>query len=350
MKIVRFYGNMEFKVDEIEKPKIKQGHVLVKTEYCGICGSDVLHVLKNESPFFPNTFGHEFSGTVEEIGEGVTSVKPGDVVAVVPLLICHNCVYCHEGKFGQCLNRKFIGYRVPDAGGFSEYNLMPEENCLKMPDGINKIHAAFVEPASVAVHGLMRLPFVPGKDIAIVGAGSIGIMALQVAKAWGANNIYVFDIKDNALENAKKNGATHVYNTGKEGFLEQYLSDTEGGLGVPMVVEFCGLPSTVRLCFDICRAGGDIAIVGTVTETLEIPAEMFYYVFEFKEYNLHGVWQSYSENFPGDEWRFAARYLNDKTIDVEPMIYQIAKTEEANEIFADFAVPGKVKGKVLLHF
>ncbi len=349
MKAVRLYGKMDFRMDDIPMPKCGKGEVLLKTEYCGVCGSDSGHALAGDPPFVPNTFGHEFSARVVEIGEGVTKVKVGELVAAIPLIVCHQCVHCREGNFGQCLNRKFIGLRVPDVGGMAEYNVLPEINCLKLSEGMNPIHAAFIEPTSVAIHGLMRINFKPGQDLAVIGTGPIGQMTIQVAKVWGAKRIFAFDINDAALERAKNVGASFVYNTGKTGFLDEFLKETDG-LGVPQVVEACGLPQTILLSCDVCRVGGEISLVGAMMKDVTIPPEVFYRKISYKQYTLRGVWQSYSLDFPGDEWRLAAHYIHTRQVDVEPMIYKVASIDDAPEVYKEYLTPGKVKGKILFKF
>lgn len=348
MKAVRLYGPLDFRVDDIPMPAPGPGEVLVRTEYCGVCGSDISRGVNATVPFLPNTLGHEFSATVVEIGEGVSSVSKGDVVAVMPLIVCHQCEHCKNGNFGQCLDWKFIGLRVPDRGAFAEYNVMPEANLLKLPEGMDPMLGAFLEPTAVAMHGLHKLQFQAGKDLAIIGVGTIGQLILLCAKALGVKNVYVFDVDDEKLAFAKSLGADYVYNNAKEGFMEQYLADT-GGLGVEQVAEAVGLEQTILMSMDIAKSCGRIALVGLLGKSVSIPPEYLRKI-NTNELTLTGVWQSYSLNFPGDEWRLAMHFIANDIIDMKRLIYKVDRMENANERFEEYKTPGKVKGKIILTF
>lgn len=348
MKAVRLHGVMDFRVDEIPKPSPGPGEVLVHTEYCGICGSDVPRALEGSVPFFPNTIGHEFCGTVEEVGEGVSGVKPGDFVLVMPLIVCHKCEHCRNGNFGQCVDWKFIGLRVKDKGGFAEYNVMPEVNLIKLPGDMDRKMAAFVEPTSVAIHGLSKVKFQAGKDLAVIGAGSVGQLAIQCSRAMGAKHIFVFDIDDKKLDFAKTIGADFCYNTTREGFLEQYLKDS-GGYGVEQVLEVVGLEQTILLAVDVCKPVGRIALVGLLGKSVTFSSEYLRKI-NTKEVTMTGVWQCYSLNYPGDDWRLAIHYITNNIIDLKPMLYKVERMERANEVFAEYKIPGAVQGKIILTF
>lgn len=348
MKAVRLHAPMDFRVDEIPMPEVGSGQAKVRTEYCGICGSDVPRALHGDVPFFPSTLGHEFCATVTEIGDGVTTVAPGDLVQVMPLIVCHQCEHCKNGNFGECLHKKFIGLRVPDAGAFAEYNVLPESNLMKLPAGMDPVKAAFVEPLSVALHGLNRLQFQPGKDLVVIGAGSVGELTIKCARLQGAKHIYVFDVDDEKLENAKHIGADFCYNTKTEGFMEQYWADTDG-LGVDQVLEICGLEQTILLAVDVCKACGRIALVGLLGKSVTLSPEHLRRISEM-QLTITGVWQSYDLNYPGRDWRLAIYYIANGLIDVSKMLYKIDRFENANAVFAEYQKPGKVKGKIVLTF
>lgn len=349
LKAIRLYGAMDLRIDEINEPKCGPGEVKLRTECCGLCGSDRPRVLHGSVPFFPNTIGHEFSATVMETGEGVTSVKPGDLVVGVPLLVCHKCENCKNGNFGECLYNKFMGLRVKDMGAFAKYNVLPETNVLKLPRSMDRISAAFVEPASVAIHSILRSGFKPGKDVAVVGAGTIGQLIIQCARIMGAKRIFAFDLKDKQLEEAKKLGADFCYNTHDDSFLTEYLKETDG-LGCPYIFEAVGYQDTILLSINLCKVNGNIALVGHLEGTTATFPHKYLRMLCEKEVNLFGVWMSYDLNFPGDSWRLAIHYISSGQIDVKSMIYKVVPAEQVLDVCKEWQDPDKVNGKIMLTF
>jgi len=267
MKALRLHGPMDLRVDEIPEPFPGPGEVKVKTEYCGLCGSDKPRLLDGKVPFLPSTIGHEFSGTVVEVGDGVKSVRPGDVVAAIPLIVCHNCPHCRSGHYGQCQNKKFIGLRVENVGAFAKYNVLPECNVIKVPDGVSNVQAAFIEPISVALHAIFRSGLKPGNDVAVIGTGAIGQLLIQCLRHLGAHRIYTFDIDDGQLERAEIYGADYCFNMKKKDFMDEYLTKTDG-LGCPVVYEAVGLQGSILQSLDICRVRGNIALVGYLDQSV----------------------------------------------------------------------------------
>ena len=234
MKAGVVHAREDIRYEEIEKPVPKKGQVLIKVKYTGICGSDVPRVNGDACHFFPNVLGHEFSGTVEEVGEDVTSVKPGDRVAGVPLVPCMECEDCQKGNYSLCKHYSFIGSR--EFGSFAEYVVVPEKNAVKFEDSVSFEQGAFFEPATVALHGLERVDFKGGKTVAILGGGTIGMFVMQWAKIFGAKEVVVFDISDERLELGKRLGATAGINTLEEDFMDKAMALT-GGKGYDYDVE-----------------------------------------------------------------------------------------------------------------
>ena len=347
MKAVRIYGARDVRVESIPKPVCEPGKVLIRTLYCGVCGSDVPRTLEGHVSIFPASIGHEFSAIVEEVGEGVTGFSPGDLVVLVPLIVCHECLDCKNGNFGQCSNCRFIGGSVPDTGGFIEYNLIDPRNLLKMPQDMNPLHAAFVEPLSVALHGLFLMGFKAGKEIAVVGAGTIGLLVVQAAKALGAGPIYVFDINQGRLDRAKQFGTHAVFNTSDEKCLEKFMEMTNQR-GVDQVVEAVGVQDTIELSMRIAGTGANVSIIGGMHSDIVLSPRLFYGVFSRRQLNLHGVWMSYSANFPGEEWRVAAQQIAKNEVNVEPLIYDVCDIDKAYEAISGYDTPNKVTGKIML--
>jgi L-iditol 2-dehydrogenase len=346
MKIIQLYGPKNLRIEDINNPACEPGKVKVKTEYCGLCGSDRPRLLLGEVPFFPNTLGHEFSATVIETGEGVKSVKTGDLVSIVPLIVCHTCGQCKTGHYGQCINKKFIGLRVKNKGGFAQFNVLPEENVLKAPEYTGKIEAAFIEPVSVAIHAIFRSGLKPGSSAAVIGTGTIGQLIIQCLKLMGTHKVYAFDVDNNQLEAARQYGADYCYNTTDKDFIGIYKDDTNG-LGCPYVFEAVGLEQAVVQALDLCKVNGNIVLVGYLDKPIAFSAKQMRAILE-NEFNLIGVWQSYDLNFPGDAWRLGLTFLAEKKIDVQSMVYKIITPKEILNVLQEWDMPGVVKGKIMV--
>lgn len=345
MKAGVVHAREDIRFEDIEKPVPGEGQVLIKVKYTGICGSDVPRVNGDACHFFPNVLGHEFSGTVEETGEGVTSLKAGDRVAGVPLVPCMKCEDCQKGNYSLCKNYSFIGSR--EFGSFAEYVVVPEKNAVKFEDTVTFEQGAFFEPATVALHGLKRVPYEGGKTVAILGGGTIGMFVMQWAKIFGAAEAVVFDIEPSRLELGKRLGATAGINTLDKDFMDQAMKLTEGR-GFDYVFETAGNTITMKMAFELAANKANVCFVGTPTRDLSFSVKEWENM-NRKEFTLTGSWMSYSAPFPGQEWKAVAHYF--KTGDLkfdESFIYKKVPLENIAEAFEWYKTPGTVKGKILI--
>jgi len=268
MKAAVLYGPKDLRIEEVPTPILGKREVLVKVKVCGICGSD-LHAYKGKHPDYilPVIPGHEFSGIVEEVGEEVRSVRPGDRVTVEPVKVCGRCYYCLRGQYNRCLNLKIIGAQTN--GAFAEYVVVDENRVFKLPANMSFEEGAMIEPTAVAVHAIKRSSGVEGKDIMILGAGTIGLLILQVAKAFGADSIIITDIIDSRLSLAKELGADEVINPSK-GKLRDIVMGLTRGLGISLAFEAVGVEETLKDALTLARKGGEIIVIG-VFERPSIP-------------------------------------------------------------------------------
>lgn len=345
MKAGVVHAREDIRYEEIEKPVPKKGQVLIKVKYTGICGSDIPRVNGDACHFFPNVLGHEFSGVVEETGEGVASVKVGDRVSGVPLVPCMKCEDCQKGNYSLCKHYSFIGSR--EFGSFAEYVVVPEKNAVKFDDNVSFEQGAFFEPATVALHGLLRVPYQGGKTVAILGGGTIGMFTMQWAKIFGSKKVVVFDISDERLELAKRLGADEVVNTTKEDYMKTAMEFT-GNKGYGYVFETAGQVPTMHMAFELAANKAHVCFIGTPHADLSFtPAQ--WENMNRKEFKLTGSWMSYSAPFPGKEWELTAHYFATGQLKFDPgFIYKKIPMSQAQEAFQLFKTPGLVKGKILL--
>jgi 2-desacetyl-2-hydroxyethyl bacteriochlorophyllide A dehydrogenase len=190
----------------VDDPTPGRRDVVIAVAGCGICGTD-LHILEGEfAPSLPIIPGHEFAGEVVAVGTDVSEVSLGDQVAVDPSLYCHECYYCRRGRDNLCERWGAIGVSV--AGGAAEFALAPVANCVKLPDGVRPADAALIEPLSCVVRGFDRLPRMLGDHYLIYGAGTMGLMNLEVAKRTGAASVDVVDLNPGRLATAVQLGCS----------------------------------------------------------------------------------------------------------------------------------------------
>lgn len=345
MKAGVVHAQNDLRYEEIEKPIPKKGQVLIKVKYTGICGSDVPRVNADACHFFPNVLGHEFSGVIEEVGEGVTSLAAGDRVAGVPLVPCMECEDCQKGNYSLCKNYSFIGSR--EFGSFAEYVVVPEKNAVKFEEEVSFEQGAFFEPATVALHGLQRLDYKGGKTVAILGGGTIGLFVMQWAKIFGAAKVVVFDIADERLALGKRLGATAGINTLENKYMEKAMEMTDGK-GFDYVYETAGNTITMKMAFELAANKAQVCFVGTPTKELSFTVKEWENM-NRKEFTLTGSWMSYSAPFPGKEWNLAAHYFKTGELKFDDsFIFKKIPLSEIASAFELYRTPGTVKGKILI--
>lgn len=259
-------GEIEFR--EVSKPKVDNGRVLVKIMRIGICGSDI-HVYHGKHPYtsYPVVQGHEVSGEVVEVGDGVSNLKAGDKVTIRPQVVCGECYQCKNGQSHICDNLKVMGFQT--TGTASQYFLVNEEHIIKLPDSISYNHGAMIEPMAVAIHALRRAGSVEGKNILVLGAGPIGNLIAQSAKGMGANKVMITDISDYRLEVSKSCGIDYCINTSKEN-LTQAINDKFGADKADLILECVGIYPTMKDAITNARKGTDIIVVGVFGDDVAV--------------------------------------------------------------------------------
>ena len=345
MKAAVLHGNEDIRYEEYPTPEVKPGTVKVRVKAAGICGSDIPRVLNNGAHYYPIVLGHEFSGVVEEIGEGVTKVKVGDTVSGAPLLPCMKCGDCQRGNYSLCKHYGFIGSH--DQGSFAEYVVMPEANAIPYDPSIPFEVAAMFEPATVSLHGMYCNDYAGGGDVAIIGGGTIGLFAAQWAHIFGAKRVVVFDLVQERLDLALRLGADEVINTGDPEFMAKAKALT-GGKGYDYVFETAGNPITIQMGFELAANKAHYCCIGTPHKDMTFTPKMWEYM-NRKEFKLTGSWMSYSAPFPGKEWELVAHYFATGQLKFDDeLIFQRYPLEEADKAFALYKNPAQVKGKVML--
>ncbi len=250
-------GVIEFR--EIEKPTPKAGELLVKIMEIGVCGSDI-HVWHGEHPFtsYPVTQGHEVSGEIAEIGEGVTGFTVGQKVTIQPQVVCGKCHPCRHGKYNLCEELKVMGFQT--TGVASEYFAVDAKKVTLLPDTMTFDEGAMIEPLAVAVHAVRKFGDMQGMKVAVLGAGPIGILVAQAAKGMGAESVLITDISDVRLAKAKECGIDFCVNT-KEADFGDALIEAFGPDKADVIYDCAGNNITMGQAIKYARKGSTIILV-----------------------------------------------------------------------------------------
>lgn len=343
MKAVVLTGNESLVYMDIPTPEVKPGTARIKVAVCGICGSDVPRVFNHGAHNYPVVLGHEFSGIVDMIGEGVEGLKIGDHVVAAPLVPCYQCASCQQGDYALCKRYSFIGSR--QQGAMAEYVVVPAENVIPIPNSISFEQAATIEPATVALHALKQIKFTAGKNIAVLGCGIIGLYAIAWAKWMGAAFVTAVSRGRAGLEAAERIGADKTVSTA--GYAVDELPRELEDCRFDYVLECSGSDVTIHLAFHLVENKGSVCFVGTPKKEISFSVPVWEQI-NRKECWLTGSWMSYSDPFPGDEWHTTVNAMESGALEYDKDlvcgVYPMSQSTVAFELIR----MGQAKGRVLL--
>ena len=294
MKAVVIERPHEIHLTEIDRPHPDAGQILVRVAAVGICMTDV-DILEGKllEPYvrYPITPGHEWCGTVDQVGSGVTHLNPGDRVAVEGYNYCRTCFWCRRGETQLCVHYLQTGFNLP--GSYAEYVIVRADLAHRFADDVPFEAAALTEPAACAGHGILRGNIRPGETVVIIGPGTVGLLGAMWARLMGARHIVVVGL-DRANETlARALGATHYLTTGDDP-TGQVLQLTEGR-GADVVFEAAGNVHAIPLALDLARRGGTVSLVGVSGsgQLLPVAADTFL----LKDLRIHGIFAYSSSMF-----------------------------------------------------
>jgi len=253
----------KIRLSDVPKPTPTKDEVLLRIARIGVCGSDV-HVFHGTHPYtsYPVVQGHEFSAVVEQLGENVTGLSPGMKVTAMPQIVCGRCRPCLRGDYHICDHLKVQGFQAP--GCAQEWFLTTADKIIPLPEAFTFEQGALVEPAAVAVHAVARAGEIAGRNVAVLGAGPIGNLVAQVARAAGAN-VLLTDLSDFRLELAERCAVTHTSNAQRES-LADATRRAFGDAGFDVALECVGVEATIDAAITTIAKGGRIVVVGVFGE------------------------------------------------------------------------------------
>jgi L-iditol 2-dehydrogenase len=318
------YNHLE--IADLPRPPAGPGEVLITVEACGICGSDV-HGYDGSTGrrIPPIVMGHEAAGTIAEVGAGVAGYAVGERVTFDSMISCGACGFCKRGDTNLCDNRQVIGVSCGDyrrAGAFAEYVAVPERVLYRLSEAMTFAEAAMLEPASVALHAVRVAKLAGGETALVVGAGMIGLLTLQAARAAGCARVFVADIDETRLKLARQLGAEETLNSKSVDVAARILELT-GGRGVDVAFEAVGRNETVGAAIDCVRKGGTVTLIGNITPEVTLPLQKVV----TREIRLQG-----SCAIAG-EYTQAIELIGAGKIEVKPLITAIAALEDGPRWF-----------------
>ena len=348
MKAIYINAPGEVEIRDIEKPERKPGEALLKVLYGGICGSDLGSYRGTFAYFnYPRIPGHEFSAQIVEIDENEYGLKKGMIVTANPYFNCTQCYSCRRGLVNACMDNQTMGCQRD--GAFCEYITMPLERIYD-GKGLSPRVLAAIEPFCISYHGVQRAGITPGDKVLVVGAGTIGVLAANAAKALGGE-VYLCDVAQQKLQYANETFgfAGTILNRTPEALPQAVkeitgsidINGTETGFGFDVCIEAVGLPSTFQNCIDAAAFGGKVVLIGVGKQNLDFNFTLL----QKKELNVFG-----SRNALKKDFLQLIDLVKEGKVDLEKIITNTYDFQDAAQAFADFDQNGADMLKVGIDF
>lgn len=326
MKAYVLHGIGDIRYEEIKRPVLKPGEVLIEVKAAGICGSDIPRIFETGTYSYPLIPGHEFSGVVVEAGGESRNRWLGKRAGVFPLLPCMECAPCREEHYEMCRKYSYLGSRTN--GGFAEYVAVPEWNLLELPDNVSYEAAAMLEPMAVAVHAMRRMDLSKKDKVAVCGLGTIGLLLLLFLKEAGIEELFVIGNKEFQKKNALALGIPkeRYFDGGKED-AAACIMKAAGDLGVDVFFECVGKNETVSEAVRAAAPGGRIQLVGNPASDMKLDKTVYWKILR-NQLTIKGTWNSSFSHEKTDDWHYVLERLKQGAIYPEQYITQKFSPEE----------------------
>ena len=318
------YSHLE--IADLPVPTVGPNEVLVKVEACGICGSDV-HGYDGTSGrrIPPIVMGHEAAGTIAAQGSDVSGFTQGDRVTFDSTVYCGRCEYCGRGEVNLCESRQVVGVSCGDYrrhGAFAEFVAVPQHILYRLPETISFAEASMLEAVSVALHAVRLTPIDGARTVLVIGAGMIGLLVMQAAKAAGCERVLIADVDASRLKLAEQVGADQVLHASGAALISDMLRLT-AGRGADIVFEAVGRNETVAAAIDCARKGGVVTLIGNIAAEVNLPLQKVV----TRQVRLQGSCAS------AGEYPEAIALVASGKIRVKPLITAVAPLEEGPRWF-----------------
>lgn len=321
--VLEQYGKLDLR--DVPQPVPGPGEVLIRVAACGICGSDV-HGYDGSSGrrIPPIVMGHEAAGTVAAVGDGVARLRAGDRVTFDSTIYCGACPYCRRGEINLCDRREVLGVSCGEYrrnGAYAEYVTVPERIVHRLPESLSFVEAAMLEPTSVALHAVAVSQLRGGEAALVIGAGMIGLLTMQAARAAGAARVLIADVDASRLRLAEQMGATETLHIAGSDLVREVLQRAPGGVDVAL--EAVGRQETIAAAIHAVRKGGTVTLIGNIAPEVTIPLQ----VVVSRQLRLQGTAAS------SGEYPQAIEMISAGKIQVKPLITAVAPLTEGPRWF-----------------
>jgi len=337
VKVAIFKGKEQVVIEDGIKPEIESDEVLIQVKKVGICGSDV-GSYESGGPYFPGKIiGHEFSGELVKIGDNVKKLKEGMRVTVNPQIPCYKCYYCLHDQENMCKLKNFA-YGTTEDGAMREFVNVKADRVHTLPENVTYEEGATVEPLSVAIYGVHQSDFQLGQNAVVIGAGTIGLMTIQVLRNAGANKIYVIEPIESKQKTAMDLGADKVFLPKAWNKIVR-LTDK---LGPDHVFDCVGMSITFSTALNLIKKGSKITLIGMHASTLEINNIL---LMTTNNISVRGVY-----GYNNDIFKTAINLFAQKKIKIDPLITSRIRLEQVPEMFKVLGNPPHEELKVIIDF
>ena len=342
MKALLHTAPYKFEFTDFPKPEPGDDEILVRIKAVGICGSDAHgYTGKTGRRIPPIIMGHEAAGVVEAMGKNARNVAVGDRITFDSTVYCNQCPACRTGHVNLCESRMILGVSIPAFrrhGCMAEYVTMPWWITYKLPQAVSFEEAALVEPAAVSLHAARITPIEVNDVVAVVGAGPIGLFAVQAAKVKGAGKVVVLDLRDERLALAKQLGADVTINS-SAGDVAGQMKKVLGRPDADAVLEAVGVPASVQMAFDLTKRGGNLTLIGNVTPKIEVNLQELI----MRELTIRGSFAI------AGEYRAVLDLIADGRIRAKPLISKMLPLSEGQQGFDMLHEGDPTLMKIVMH-
>ena len=299
----------EDNVPDLTAADLKDDEILLNVKRIGVCGSEIhsYHGL-HPSCIYPVVQGHEYSGVVVAVGKAVKGFAPGDKATARPQLVCGECGPCRKGLYNICENLKVQAFHAD--GAAQDYFIVPQDRAVLLPADMPLDYGAMVEPVAVGAHATSRVPSMEGKNVVVSGAGTIGNLIAQFAKARGAKKVLITDVSELRLQKAKECGIENTLNVAKTP-LKDALPEFFGDEGYQLAFEVAGVEASIQSLMATIEKGSDIVIVAVFAHNPVIDME------HLGEHELRLIG---TLMYRHEDYLFAVEQIAKGAINLEPLV------------------------------
>lgn len=318
MKAWKLYDVNDIRYEEVPIPKLKQGEVLIKVKAAGICGSDIPRIFSTGAHKMPLIPGHEFSGEVTDIASDVESRWLNKRVGIFPLIPCMRCECCKKKMYEMCEDYNYLGSRRD--GGFAEYVAVPEWNLIELPENVSFEQGAMLEPMAVAIHAMKKITIEANDNIAVYGAGTIGILMALCIKAYGYREPYVYvkhEFQRDVLLREGFSQSQICINSQMDE--KKWTNIVTEGHGMDCIYECVGKNESYSACLELAAPKAKVCLIGNPYGDMKLDRKVYWNILR-KQLMIVGTWNSSFKTDCSDDWNDAIRMMNEKRVCPEKLI------------------------------